>query len=180
VIALTNLHRFAPFTQQAGPTLPAVVQGGFTLLELLLVMVIAAMTIGLVSLNIVQSNGQAIQKEAQRIALLLQLGRDEAILRNRPVAFEAGPEQYQFLAQDNHGWQPLHDDMLHLRTFQHTPVHASIVPAQISDSGDAAVLRIVFGREPVDKPFLLTLSVGDASAAIRADGIGHFVVEQTP
>jgi general secretion pathway protein H len=38
-------------------------------------------------------------------------------------------------------------------------------------------MRIVFGREPVDKPFVLTLASGDVSAAIRADGIGHFTVE---
>ncbi len=38
-------------------------------------------------------------------------------------------------------------------------------------------LRIVFGREPVDKPFVLTLSARDARVAVRADGIGHFVVE---
>jgi general secretion pathway protein H len=35
----------------------------------------------------------------------------------------------------------------------------------------------VFGREPVDKPFVLTMSTGDASVVIRADGIGHFNVE---
>ena len=35
----------------------------------------------------------------------------------------------------------------------------------------------IFGREPVDKPFVLTLSLGEASVAIRADGIGHFVVQ---
>jgi general secretion pathway protein H len=42
---------------------------------------------------------------------------------------------------------------------------------------DTNPLRIVFGREPVDKPFVLTMTVGDASVALRADGIGHFVVE---
>jgi general secretion pathway protein H len=38
-------------------------------------------------------------------------------------------------------------------------------------------LRIIFGREPVGIPFVLTLATGDAQVAIRADGIGHFVVE---
>jgi general secretion pathway protein H len=35
----------------------------------------------------------------------------------------------------------------------------------------------VFGREPVDKPFALTLALGDVSATIRADGVGHFTVD---
>jgi general secretion pathway protein H len=38
-------------------------------------------------------------------------------------------------------------------------------------------LRIIFGREPVGAPFVLTLAVGDSQVAIHADGIGHFVVE---
>ena len=38
-------------------------------------------------------------------------------------------------------------------------------------------LRIVVGREPVDKPFVLTLAMGEASVAVRADGVGHFTVE---
>jgi general secretion pathway protein H len=38
-------------------------------------------------------------------------------------------------------------------------------------------LRIIFGNEPVDRPFTLTFTVGAAHAAIRADGIGHFVVD---
>ena len=40
-----------------------------------------------------------------------------------------------------------------------------------------AALRVVFGREPVDKPFVLTLAAGDGTVAINADGIGHFVVQ---
>jgi general secretion pathway protein H len=39
-------------------------------------------------------------------------------------------------------------------------------------------LRIIFGREPVDKPFALTLAGSDGSSVvIRADGIGHFTVD---
>ncbi|RYF03823.1 MAG: type II secretion system protein GspH, partial [Oxalobacteraceae bacterium] len=44
-------------------------------------------------------------------------------------------------------------------------------------AGTANPLRITFGREPVDKPFLLTLASGDIRVGIRADGVGHFTVE---
>jgi general secretion pathway protein H len=44
-------------------------------------------------------------------------------------------------------------------------------------AGSGNPLRITFGREPVDKPFVLTLASGEAHVAIRADGVGHFVVE---
>jgi general secretion pathway protein H len=148
---------------------------GFTLLELLVVIVIAGIIMGAVSFTAFQNNGQKLQSDAQRIALLLQLAREEAIVRNRPIAFEADSERFRFFMRDDAGWNPLaDDDMLREREFKHTPVTLSIDPPLASQS-DA--LRIVFGREPVDKPFVLTLSSENTKVSIRADGVGHYVVE---
>lgn len=148
---------------------------GFTLLELLIVIVIAGITLGLVSFNAMPSERQVLQKDAQRIALLLQLARDEAIVRNRPIVFEAGQERYRFLIRNGNEWQPIpQDDLLREREFKRPPIVLAIDPPA---PGQTNPLRIVFGREPVDKPFVLTLSARGASVAIRADGIGHYVVE---
>jgi general secretion pathway protein H len=148
---------------------------GFTLLELLVVMVIAGVMLGVVSFNAMPSAHQVLENEAKRIALLLQLARDEAIVRNGPVAFEADTEKYRFLQRTNNSWTPLvNDDLLRERPFQRAPVTLTITPPLPPSS---APMRIVFGREPVDKPFLLRLSVDDQQVSIRADGVGHFEVE---
>ncbi len=148
---------------------------GFTLLELLVVLVIAGVLLGMVGLNAMQGERQVLQGEVQRIALLLQLARDEAIVRNRPVAFEADPEHYRFLIREGAKWEPFtQDDLLREREFRRAPVDVSINPPTAAESNP---MRIVFGREPVDKPFVLTFTLGDASVAIRADGVGHFEVE---
>lgn len=148
---------------------------GFTLLELMVVLVIVGMMLGVVSFNAMPSERQALQREAQRIALLLQTARDEAIVRNRLVAFEADTEHYRFLLRENNQWQALSDDLLRERPFFRTPMSMSMDPAPTEG---AYPLRITFGREPVDKPFVLTLKVNEISVLIRADGVGHFTVEQ--
>jgi len=149
--------------------------GGFTLLELLVVMVIVGITLGVVSFNAMPDERQVLHNDAQRIALLLQLARDEAIVRNRPIAFEAEADRYHFLLYDEHSWQILkQDDLLRERAFKRFPVTFSISPPIVCYS---TPLRIIFGREPVDKPFVLLLATGDSQVTIRADGIGHFVVE---
>jgi general secretion pathway protein H len=151
-------------------------QRGFTLLELLVVLVIVGITLGMVSFNAMPDPKQMLQQEAQRIALLLSLARDEAIVRDRPVAFEADPDSYRFLVREENSWQPLaQDDMLRQREFKRGPVMLSISPP--SAGSNTMPLRIVFGREPVQQPFVLTMGLADASVAIRADGIGHFTVE---
>jgi general secretion pathway protein H len=145
------------------------------LLELLVVLVIIGITLGAVSFNAMPSERQVLQNDAQRIALLLQLARDEAIVRNRPIAFEAEADRYRFLLFEENTWQTLNqDDMLREREFKRSPVMFSVSPPSAEQN---TPLRIIFGREPVGIPFILSLAVGEAQVSIRADGIGHFSVE---
>lgn len=147
---------------------------GFTLLELLVVLVIVGILLGAVALNAHPGDRQLLQNEAQRVALLLQLARDEAIVRNRPIAFEADDYRYRFLVRQGEGWQALTGDgLLREREFRHAPLALALTPA----SADQRPLRIVFGKEPVDKAFALTLALGPQAATIHADGIGNFTVE---
>ena len=138
-------------------------------------MVIVGITLGVVSFNAMPSERQVLQNDAQRIALLLQLARDEAIVRNRPIAFEAEADRYRFLLFGENNWQALQqDDLLREREFKRSPVMFTVSPPSAEQT---IPLRIIFGREPVGIPFVLTLAVGEAQVAIRADGVGHFAVE---
>ena len=151
---------------------------GFTLVEIMVVMVIIGITLGLVSLNAIPSPRQDLQKEAQRIALLLQLARDEAIVRNRLIAFEANSDRYRFLVRNDATWDLVtKDDLLRERPFKSAPVTLLLDPPAHGAATNSNKLRITFGREPVDRPFVLTLGSGEDRVAIRADGVGHFVVE---
>ena len=148
---------------------------GFTLVELLVVMVIIGLTLGMATLNAIPSPRQDLDKEAQRLALLLQLARDEAIVRNRLVAFEANGDRYRFMVRGDAGWEPVtRDDLLREREFKNSPLQLILEPA---NTGNPDMLRITFGREPVDRPFVLTMAKGGNTVAIRADGVGHFTVE---
>lgn len=148
---------------------------GFTLLELLVVLVVVGIMLGVVSVNALQSNHQKLQTDAQRLALLFQLARDEAIVRNRPTAFEASENGYHFLVRNGNRWDVISDlDLLRERSFTFQPTSLLLSNGSRSD-GNA--LRILFGREPVDRPFVLELVAGEEHASIRSDGIGHFVAE---
>lgn len=140
----------------------------------MVVLVIVGILLGAVALKASPGDSQQLHNEAQRVASLLQLARDEAIVRNRPIAFEADDYRYRFLIRQGETWQPLAGDtLLREREFRSAPLALALVPSIT----DQRPLRIVFGKEPVDKAFVLTLSLGPQAATIRADGIGNFTVE---
>jgi general secretion pathway protein H len=149
-------------------------ENGFTLMELLLVIVIAGITLGLASLSLAPNENRALQDDARRIAALMQLAGDEAILRNRSILFEADASRYRFLIRSHGEWTPLAgDELLRGRSFSRPPVGLQVVPP--SDGGGG--VHIVFEPRPVGKPFALTMSSDAATVGIHADGLGQYTVE---
>ena len=75
-------------------------QRGFTLIEILVVTFILAVMIGLVALRLTRDDRDLVRDEAERLVLLLQAAREEAILRGSLLALEMGPADYRFLRLD--------------------------------------------------------------------------------
>ena len=150
-------------------------ENGFTYIFALTIVMVMGIMLGMVSMNAIPDRRQTLLKDGQRVALLLQLAREEAIVRNRPVAFELDSQGFRFYVKSDKEWQLLTDsDLFRERQFKNSPL---IISMQPGNADVALPLKIIFGREPVDKPFTLVLSYEDARVAIQADGLGHFVVE---
>lgn len=92
-------------------------QTGFSLLELLVVIVIIAILFTYTTLAIRgTSPEELLQTEAQRLDRLLQLALEEAILRGMEYGLEFKPNSYRFLLYAENTWQSLDaDKLLHER-----------------------------------------------------------------
>lgn len=89
---------------------------GFSLLELLVVIVIIGILISFTTLAIRGADpDELIKEEAQRFNQLMQLALEEAILKGREYGIVFSPNSYTFLVQRDEQWQRLSDDRL-LRT----------------------------------------------------------------
>lgn len=84
---------------------------GFTLLEVLVVLVIVSITAGFVVMSIGNrtSDGR-LQTEAERIHQLMALASQTAVINNRQVGFIADASGYRFVELDDHGWLSFGDD----------------------------------------------------------------------
>jgi general secretion pathway protein H len=94
---------------------------GFTLLELLVVVLIIGIIVALAGVRLMRSPREAVRDESERLALLLQAAREEAIMQGRVFAFGAGRESYRFLRLERDGKLKITSDDEILRPRQLPP-----------------------------------------------------------
>ena len=147
---------------------------GFTLLEMLVVLMIAGILVALASLTITRNPRTDLNEEAQRLALLFESAGDEAQVRARPVAWEPTDHGFQFDVHTADGWRPLRDDLLGPRRWE-----GGVTGVSISYPGagaDTQASRVVFGTEAVDVPVEVTLFSAVGRATIVGTGAGRYEV----
>ena len=82
---------------------------GFTLLEVLVVMIIIGIVISFAVLSI-KSDDQTLEEEARRLQALIKLTGQEAVLQSREFALEFTDEGYDFVVFDGKKWLAVSDD----------------------------------------------------------------------
>lgn len=86
---------------------------GFTLLELMIVIVITAILFSFATLTIRSSSPEdLIKEEARRLNRLIQLVLEEAVFKNTEYGLEFKSNSYQFLSYNEGNWQSIADDKL--------------------------------------------------------------------
>ncbi|WJF90313.1 GspH/FimT family pseudopilin [Paraburkholderia bonniea] len=145
---------------------------GFTLLEMLVVLVIAGLLISLASLTLTRNPRTDLNEEAQRLALLFESAGDEAQVRARPVAWQPVDGGFRFDIRTSDGWRPLRDDLLGPRRWE-----GGVTSVSINYPGsDTSAQRVVFGTESIDVPVQVTLFAAVGHATITGTGNGRYEV----
>ena len=139
---------------------------GFTLLELLVAIVIAGVLIGVAALS-TGAFERGLRFEADRLAQLLSLAREEALVRGAPIRLEADDEHYRFAIWRDRRWQPLLDDR-YLRERQWAG------PTRVTVERPDMRAAIEFGRDQIDVPFALHIERGSERVSIVSNGLGLF------
>ena len=82
-------------------------QTGFSLLELIIVLVIIGIVVAAITLSIADTRGDNLRFEARRLSARISLAIDEAILTNQEYGLEIAKDRYRFLALNEDNWQAI-------------------------------------------------------------------------
>lgn len=93
-------------------------QSGFTLLEVMIVMVIVGLLMSVVVPMVSRNNADLLKEQVDRFTALVRLAQDEAILQSRQLALEVSSDSYYFLRQEGENWVPYGDGPFRKRNFE--------------------------------------------------------------
>ena len=137
-------------------------QRGFTLLELLVVLAIIAVSVAGVRLSLRDSQEAQLTREAQRLVAILEAARVQSRTRGIPLVWEPAPNGFIIRVATANQTQPL----LQPRT------EAWLATGTQGRSAQAVWL----GPEPILAPMHITLSLATKSLTIGTDGLRPFQV----
>lgn len=148
---------------------------GFTLIEIMVVMVIIGITLGFVMANIGFDDRKALQEETRRLALLMELARDQAITTGSSIAWAANGPEYGFWKRDgNKEWtQQITDEPLQQRTLAQPVTLSSL---WVNRKQVKLTDYLVFSASGLSKPFEAVLAIEDSRMVVASDGAGRISV----
>lgn len=151
-------------------------QHGFTLLEVLVVLVIIGIVAGFVAMSIGGgTTDERLRTEAQRLVQLMSLASQTAVINSRQLGFIAGANGYRFVQLQNNRWQSFPNDR---------PLRPRALPAPLRLELSANDIKLppagddsnTHGKHP-NTPEVLFLSSGENTPftlLVKANDVGDY------
>ncbi|MDB5814268.1 MAG: hypothetical protein JWN23_1385 [Rhodocyclales bacterium] len=148
---------------------------GFTLIEVLVVMLIVGITIGAVSVNFGLLDRRNTADEVERLRRVLEFAAERAAVHGSPIQVEFLPGSYRFSQLDTAGkWQLLFEP----RELAEHDWRAGLAPQALSIAGHATEPgnpHIVFSAEA--PPFELHIATPDGAHLLSGRSTGEVDID---
>lgn len=150
-------------------------QTGFTLLEVLVVLLIMGVMAGLVSAMLLPDDRARLDVETGRLAQLLALAGEQAQASGQAIAWTVQPPGYRFWRRSPEtGWTEMGEDQL-LRP-RELPAGMAVTGLRVENAASTGPMRLEFSADGASTAFTVELSMAAARSAIAGSPVGEVVV----
>lgn len=151
-------------------------QAGFTLVEILVVLVIIGITVALISINLMPDDRRVLTTEAQKLALLFEQARDEAIISGKVIAWSVEGDKTHFWRKDDQAQWILNsgDELFRDRDLASG---VKLADLQINSVKAAVNERLLFSPSGMNMPFKLELVLNASRVSIAGDNMGKLALK---
>lgn len=148
---------------------------GFTLIEILVVLVIIGITVGLVQLNAMPNDAETLKMEANRFGLLAEQAANEARASGQTYACVITDVGYTFVAKNDEGeWKATTDDILRAREWPEGMIVNNI---QIDGQKAAPGQKILFSSSGYNTVFHIQFSLNEEKKSVSGTTTGRVSVQ---
>ena len=157
-------------------------EDGFTLIEIVLVIVIMSVTAMMIAPSFFSATGSSLPQETRRLAQASRLALDEAALSGHPIRWSARAHGYSFEAPDGGGvWRQLKEQPYRsynlpggIRIMAVRPTDALPVEGRHADqAGEAVMARLTLLPQGISDPAAIVV-------AEKGDGDGQMTIQLHP
>ncbi len=147
--------------------------GGFTLLEMMVVLLIIGISLGLVTPLFMKNDDDVLKEESVRLVALMEYANDAASSQGHWLAWRPTASGYRFLQLDENKniWQPITtDDVLRERKL---PEGMTIAAANNRQTAVSINSMITLSPSGIQSPFQIELTLAKARRIIRGNILGE-------
>lgn len=146
-------------------------QRGFTLIEVMVVIVIIGVLINFVTISMGRNSPQdQLKTEAQRLSSLIGLASEEALLRSVLIGVDIGEEAYSFLRLEEGTWVPMDDNLFRPRQLPEGMLFDIASTQQVGEDEEENLPEIILLNSGEMTPFALKLSSDRIDSYYRLTG----------
>ncbi|MBU6382323.1 MAG: prepilin-type N-terminal cleavage/methylation domain-containing protein [Proteobacteria bacterium] len=145
---------------------------GFSLIEVLVVLVLLGIVMSFASLSLRGLQGRGLALEAERLGARIQVAQQEASLLAQPIRLELDDRGYRFYRNQLGRWLLIEgDDILKPRAWDALTDWRND-PALIAERSPKEAFVLAIGAEPIAAPFTIVLLRDKQAVILHSDGLG--------
>ncbi len=146
-------------------------QRGFTLLEMMVVLVLASIMLSFAAVQLMPDEQAQLHDEAERLAFLMEQAGASARAGGQALAWSGSGGEFRFWNRNKQGgWQRVEQDaLLHPRTL---PDGVRIAAMEIDGRADKPGEMLLLSPETAAQMFRIRLVSGERQLTIAGDGMG--------